>query len=334
MEGSSFASGLPAHLLSALSLLLGPFFLALILIFYSVRRGRSVALPLLPAIPLLLASVCIQATAAVLTMLNGFQGIADAQVSGPIYVFNFLIESEQSILWRVVEVAVCLLLVALLQIVRTARGTDEIIPACMRSTGPEPSLSIATVGWIAIGIVALCCLIWFAGDLAYICMLVIDSSKVAEAQQRFGDMGISGVSTYITVRLVLIALAGQNLAVALIAVGLRSMEDDLPRRRDRAFSAILIVFLAVCCVIGIAGGVHRIGYMRSQIAAAGGTPPSWWTGFLPFTRADAQSLLLVPPPPPPSDDLTAPPPAPPPPPPPPPPAIEDSTPPPAIEPSS
>jgi hypothetical protein len=41
MEGSSFASGgWGAHLLSALSLLLAPIFYALILVFYSVRRGR------------------------------------------------------------------------------------------------------------------------------------------------------------------------------------------------------------------------------------------------------------------------------------------------------
>lgn len=263
-------------------------------------------------------------------MLNGFQGIADAQVSAPIYVFNFLIESEQSILWRVVEAVVLILLMALLQVARIARGTGETIPADMRSTGPEPSSSTATICWVAIGIAAICCLIWFAGDLAYVCVLVIDSSKVAEAQQRFGDMGIDGVSRYISMRLVLIAFAGLDLAVALIAVGLRSLEDDLPRRRDRALSAILSVVLAVCCVIGIAGGARRIGYMRSQIVAAGATPPSWWTGFIPFTRADAQALLLVPPPPPPTDDLTAPPP----PPPPPPAPAEDAAPPPAIEPSS
>lgn len=49
MESPSFSPGwLVTHLFSTLSLLLGPVFCALILVFYSVRRGRPVALPLLP----------------------------------------------------------------------------------------------------------------------------------------------------------------------------------------------------------------------------------------------------------------------------------------------
>jgi hypothetical protein len=312
-SSSIFGNGFAA-LLNTLSLLAGVFFCACIVIFNSGRRGRPLVSALFPAIPLILTAVCIQVNAAVVILFHGFNEVATEKSSGPIAVFSFVIKSQQFLLWRVVEAAVCILVVALVQIVRIARGMDAESSAAYDSgsVGPavNPAVNWITASLVFLAIISTAYLVWGCSDINNLIALLVDPTKSAEANARVGNMDIAAVSSYISRHLIFLAVASLNVILGLLALGIHAVEDVRPRRYDAPVSALLALVVLGLSGANIAGGLRTINYMRSQLISRGAVPPSWQVGLVPFaefasaplsadsmgTQSDRQSDAEEPPP--------------------------------------
>jgi len=324
-EPSIFSALSFASFFSALSFFVGLILCALIVGFYAGRRGRPLIPALFPAIPLLLTALCIQVFAAVLIVLNGFNEIAAEGASGVAPVFAFLIRSQQFLFWRVVEVDVCILVVALVQIIRIVRGMDAGFPAAQEPAPAALPLNWITASLVFLAIVATAWLVWGGSDINAFIALLVDPSKVAEANARLGHMDLAGVSSYISRHQLILAMAALNVILGLIALGIHSIEDDRPRRYDAHVSALLALLVLGLSCANIVGSLRAIKYMRSQMMAHDAAPPSWLVGLVPFaelaplfpepaaTQSDnpagsGQQLEPPPPPPPPPPPLPPPPP--------------------------
>lgn len=304
-----------------LSLLSGPGFILLMLLFYLVRRKRPLPTPLFAAIPLALTSVSLQLVGAVLIILRGFEGMASQKVTGAVAIFTCLVESRQSVMWRVVEVATCIVLVALFQWIQYARGDLGPKAPSAEPSNTRSNVSTAAMGYAALAAILIGYLVWLAADISYFVVLLIDRSKVAEAQARisslgidFSSRGIGPLAAYVSNRLVLLSLAALVSTLVLLVAGCRCLEPDRPRRMDAGMSTVLAAAVLLWCALSTASAREAVLYMRNQITSRGQTPPSWRLGLVPFAETDFESLLPAPEPLPPTG-LTEPPPPPPPPPP-------------------
>lgn len=292
-DSSSFAGDGFAAFLSTVSLLAGVFFCACIVTFYSGRRGRPLVAALFPAIPLILTTISMQVIPVVLMLLNGFNGIATEKTSGPIEVFNFVIKSQQFLLWRVVEAAVCIAIVAMVQFARTARAMDAEPPVADASgpaaPGPKPVLNWITASLVFLIIVSTAYLVRGCSEINSLIALLMDTAKSAEVNARIGNMSIAAVSSYISRHLIFFAMASLNVILGSIALGVYTVEDVRPRRYDAPVSALLALVVLGLCVANIASNVRTLKYLRSQMISGGGIPPSWKVGLVPFVELESVS---------------------------------------------
>jgi hypothetical protein len=290
----SFAGNAFAALLNTLSLLACLLFCACIAIFYSGRRGRPLVAALFPSIPLILASVCAQVLPAVLILRSGFNEIATEKTSGAIAVSNFVIKSQQFLLWRVVEAAVCILIVALVQAVRIARALDAGLAPAQDQESAGPALNWSTAILVFLAIVSTAYLVWGCSDINNLVALLVDPTKMAEANARMGNMDMAAVSSYISRHLIFFAAASLNVALGSLALAIHSVEDDRPRRYDVPVSALLTLVVLGLCGANIARSVRTINYLRCQMISRGGIPPSWKVGLIPFVELESGSLYTDP----------------------------------------
>ncbi len=306
-EGS--ATAFVTAILSALSLVSGPFLVLLALAFYWARRRRPLPPPLFSLPPLALTSVSIQLLNVALLIIRGFQEIAQSQSTGLATVARVFLEAQRSLMRSMMEFGACLILVAVFQVLGRA-------PAAGSTSGESSKwpVSIATAGWSAGAALAVGLLVWFAADIVQLCIMLVDPAKASEAQARLGNMGLGAVSEMLSTRLTLLALFAISLTFVLVAIACRCLEPGRARPWDRTASAVLAVAVLGWCYASTAGMSRDVQYLQHLIVSSGGTLAADPERASVFSVDRAMDLLFPTPPPPRVDYLIAPPPPPPPPP--------------------
>jgi TonB family protein len=120
--------------------------------------------------------------------------------------------------------------------------------------------------------------VWYGTETLRIIILFADPARAADAQARFGDMGIGAVSAMLSTRLTLLALAGLTLTWILIAIGLRCMEVGRPKRWDAVISGVLAVTVlgwTAASTSSIRTDIHSFRKSAEALATTVQEPPDF-----------------------------------------------------------
>jgi len=253
-----------AGVLSVLSLVAGPALVVLIFMGYWKRRGKPANPLLFSAIPMALTTVSIGLLAASLETNRLFQ--QSGSMGGPGYLrpaADALINSRQSLMWRVIECAACIVIAAVFQMMirHPAKAVpSDALPGKSISMGIALCLIAVTLG---AGV-----LVWLYSDLLRFFILIvspIDAATAAEARARLGNMGIGDVAHFLASRVNMVGASSILLTLVLPALGWQFSKNGRKhpvRRRDVTASALLCLFVLGCCGIGVAGMAREIDFLR------------------------------------------------------------------------
>lgn len=300
--GLSWAAIL-SDLLSILSMISGPMLLFAVLYSHG-KRGDEAQLPLMfPAVVLALTSVTLQILSASLAIASGEAGLT-------LFFMN-----AHSLVWRVIEVATCVLVAAAFQIIRR-------IPARKSSSSELPVSVGAMVCSAAVLVTA--GLIWFYDNLVLSRVILFDESRKAEAAAMWARivghrqtvLGMDSLVRLLVRPFFLLSFAIATLTFVLIVLGVRSLKSGEARRWDISVSGLLTIAVLAGCVITFPGMRKDAQYMRRVAFSRDGVVSfapvrSFPTNgevaldlFFPRLEIPAHDLVNPSPPAPPQDALT------------------------------
>ncbi len=239
--------------------LVGPV-LTLILIGFLWFGPRRFRLPaVLPGIPLALTSIVLQVLAGGIGILTAFQEIATQRLSGIRAVAGSMAVVTGSFTISIVFSIGCIAALVIFQVIRDRR--DE------QTEWSEPGNKLApriVFFLTAISALATMVLLWFFERTLDLIMVVVDSTRKVEAQQRLGDLGMGDVAAMISHRLIFCEALSFVLLVMLLAAPFSLLAGEAPEW-VRGQSWTLAILTALCLIpFGIA--FHQeILYLTSLI---------------------------------------------------------------------
>jgi len=171
--------------------------LTLILISFLWFGPRRFRLPaVLPGIPLALTSIALQVLAGGIGILSAFQEIATQRLAGVRNVAGSMAVVTGSFTKSIVFSIGCIAALVIFQVIRDRR--DE------QTEWSEPGNNLApriVFFLTAISTLATLVLLWFFERTLDLIMVIVDSTRKVEAQQRLGDLGMGDVAAMISHRL-------------------------------------------------------------------------------------------------------------------------------------
>jgi hypothetical protein len=271
--------------LSVLSAISGPFLLFLVLRLYLKYGDRPLPPVLLPAILLALTSVTIQILSSSLAIAGGYR-------HSEIDIVRIFFIHARLLLWRVIEVAGCVLIAAAFQITkRTAARKTETND----SSGLLISSGAATCSAAALASGGL---LWFYGNVVRSQAILFDRSRPAEAAAVWANIGVQGeVGLESVFRLLsrpffLLSLSAATLTIVLIVLGVRSLKPGPRRPWDFAASGLLAMAILGACLPALAGMTRDTRYLGSVALSLDGGVAFAPVRSFPPNREEVMDLLF------------------------------------------
>ena len=228
-------------IVSALSLVAGPLLCISAVRFVVARRSES-RLLLLGVIPLALTSISIQLVAATMSIVAGFRAIGEQQSTGIKFVTSVFASASSALLWRFVEVGVCVAVATILaQWVGNRRQDKE--------EGGSLLYSATAIAVSAAALVAVVALVWFYHDVVELSMVIADPRRAPEATAQLGNLGLSGIAAMLGRRLIMLAWGGLGMTLCLIGIGVYCLRAE--ERRGFLGSIVVAVLALAWCATSI-----------------------------------------------------------------------------------
>lgn len=222
-------------IVSALSLVAGPLLCILAVTSVVARRRESL---LLGVIPLALTSISIQLVAAAMSIVSGFGAIGEQESTGIKFVTSIFASASSAMLWRFVEVGVCVAVATVFaQWVRNKTQDKE--------QGRPLLYSATAIAGAAAALVAVVALVWFYHDVVELSMVIADPRRAPEATAQLGNLGLSGVATMLSRRLITLAWGGLGMTLCLIGIGVYCLHAE-QRKGFRGAIVVAVLALAWC----------------------------------------------------------------------------------------
>ncbi|MGD0631260.1 MAG: hypothetical protein ABR987_18170 [Terracidiphilus sp.] len=222
--------------------------LTLILIGFLWFGPRRFRLPaVLPGIPLALTSIALQVLAGGIGILTAFQEIATQRLAGVRNVAGSMAVVTGSFTISIVFSIGCIAALAVFQVIRDRR--DE------QTEWSEPGNKLApriVFFLTALSALATMVLLWLFERTLDLIMVIVDSTRRVEAQQRLGDLGMGDVAATISHRLILCEAFSFVLLAMFMAAPFSLLAGEAPEW-VRGQSWTLAILTALCLIpFGIA----------------------------------------------------------------------------------
>jgi hypothetical protein len=222
--------------------------LTAILISFLWFGPRRFSLPaVLPGIPLALTSIVLQVLAGTFGILMAFQDIAARRQAGVRSVAGSIAVVTGSFTISIALSIGCVATLVIFQVIRDRR--DEQTEWSQPENKPAPRIVFFLT---AISAGAAMALLWFFERTLDLIMVIVDSTRRAELQQRFGQLGIGEMAAVISHRLILCEVLSFFLFALFLAAPFSLLAGEAPEW-VRGQSWTLAILTALCLVpFGIA----------------------------------------------------------------------------------
>jgi len=224
-------------------------------------RRRLRLPPVLPGIPLALASIAPQVLIGAFGILEAFQQIATQQRTGVRNVAGSLAAVTGSFTTAICFSISCVAALVIFQVVRDR--SEEQHDDLTEENKPENGLAPRIVFFLtAITAVAIMALLWFFERTLDVIMLICDNTRKVEAQQRLGSIPIGELAGVISRRLLLCELFSFALLALCLTAPFWLFAGEPPEWvREKSLTLAIVIAL---CLIPFAFAYHQeILYMIS-----------------------------------------------------------------------
>jgi hypothetical protein len=237
-------------------ILTGPVLSIFLLWLYWQRRGQMSRPPIFAATVLALTSVATQLGVSTVTIVSGFNEIAQQKATGPGAVAAVFIDAQHAIVSGLLGFASCVVVTSLFA--AALRSTpNQSVPIF------QSSVSARTLAWSAGALFGTALLLWYQGRTLDMCMVFVDPQRLVESKTRFGTTNLGDLATIVTRRLAIVGLTAKIMPVALIIIGFRWFNSDQPRRRNFVAETLLATIALGWCGLNTAIGLKNLKYLRS-----------------------------------------------------------------------
>jgi biopolymer transport protein ExbD len=241
-------------ILSIVSFVAGPLLCILAILFSVARRRKSRPLAL-AVIPLALTSVSIQLTATALKILSGFNAIAEEKIAGVAGVAWIFTGADSPLLWRFVEVAVCVAIASIIALRVRSQQVKELQSSVM------PSLR--TIAWSAAALVSVVALVWFHHDIVELSMLLLDPCRATEARTKLGNLAIADASAILSSRIVILAAAAPVVTFCLIGIGFHCLHVERRTEWGTLGSIVVAIVALAWCGMSVLAESRAQNYLQA-----------------------------------------------------------------------
>ncbi len=209
-------------------------------LWFCPRRFRMPAV--LPGIPLALTSIGLQVLVGTFGILRAFQEIATQRLAGVRNVAGSIAAVTGSFAIAITLSIGCVAALVVFQVICDRRDEQT------EWSEPEDNLAPRIVFFLtAMSALATMALLWFFERTVDLVLVIVDRTRMAEAQQRIGHLGMAELAAVISHRLILCEVFSFALVGLFLAAPFSLLAGEAPEW-VRAQSWTLAILTALCLI--------------------------------------------------------------------------------------